>query len=148
LSALETLRRDAVEAAQRQLAEARAELAHHESRFTEASAARLRCEEALQGQRAHFSEARSVQHLRLAESALHGLTHELRLAETRLGAAEQACHQSRARVRDAERGLIEAEVGRRAVSKLLTTRRGVADKRREREDEDQADDLFRGRHRE
>ena len=145
LSALELLRRDALEGARCRLAEARAELAQHEARFTEASAARHRCEEALQSERAHFGEASSVQRLRLVEGALRGLTHELTQARARLSAVEQACRAARAHVGDAEHALVAAEVGRRAVSGLLSTRRGVAERRREREDEDQADDLFRGR---
>jgi hypothetical protein len=145
LSALETLRQDAAQSAQHRLAEARAELAQYEARYTEASAVRLRCEEALQCERAQFSEASSVQRLRFAEGALRGLTQELSLAEARRTAAEQACDRARARVSAAELELIDAEVDRRAVSKLLSTRRGVADKRRERAEEDHADDLYRGR---
>lgn len=145
LSALELLRRDAVESARSRLAELRAELAQHEARFTEASAARQRCEEALQGERAHFGEASSVQRLRLVEGALHGLTQELKQAGARLSVAEQACRRARARIGEAEQVLIAAEAGRRALGLLLSTRRGVAERRREREAEDQADDLFRGR---
>jgi chromosome segregation ATPase len=145
LAALELLRRDAVESARSHLAEARAELAQQEARFTEASAARQRCEEALQGERAHFGEAGSVQRLRLVEGALRGLTHELTRAEARLATLAQACRRARAQVAEAEEGLITAEVGRRALSGVLSTHRGVAARRREREDEDHADDLFRGR---
>lgn len=145
LSALELLRRDAVESARSRLAEARAELAQQETRFTEASAARQRCQEALQGERAHFGEAGSVQRLRLIEGVLRGLTQELKQTGVRLSAAEQACRLARERVGEAEQALIAAEAGRRAASALLSTRRGVAERRREREAEDQADDLFRGR---
>jgi flagellar biosynthesis chaperone FliJ len=145
LPALELLRRDAVEAARAQLAELRAQLAQQEARFTEASAARQRCEEALQGERAHFGDAGSVQRLRLVEGALRALTHELRQAQARVSAAEQACRQARAQVAEAEQALIAAEVGRRALSGLLSTRRAVAERRREREAEDQADELFQGR---
>jgi hypothetical protein len=148
LNALEALRREAVDAAQRKLAEARAELAQRESLFTEASVARQRCEEALQGERAHFSEARSVRSMRLVEERLAGLTHELTLAEGRLGAAEQASRRAHVRVREAEQELVQAELGRRSVSNVLSTRRSVADKRRERDEEDAAEDLFRARRRE
>lgn len=145
LSALELVRRDAVEHAHSRLLEARAELVQHEARFTEASAGRLRCEEALQSERAHFGEAGSVQRMRLVEGALRGLTHELKLAKARQATAEQACRRARARVVDAEQALIAAEAGRRALSSLLSTRRGVAERRREREEEDCADELFRSR---
>jgi hypothetical protein len=145
LPALELLRRDAVEAARARLAETRAQLAQQEGRFTEASAARQRCEEALQGERAHFGEAGSVQRLRLVEGALRALTQELRQAQAQVSAAEQACRQARAQVAEAEQVLIAAEVGRRALSGLLSTRRGVADRRREREAEDHADELFQSR---
>ena len=145
LSALELLRRDAVEGAQQRLSALRAELAQHEARCSDASAARLRCEEALQCERAHFSAASSVQRLRLAEDALRALTQELRVAEVRLAGALQACERCRARVSAAEQELIAAEVDRRAVATVASTRRGVVEKRREREDEDQADDLFRSR---
>jgi hypothetical protein len=74
-----------------------------------------------------------------------GLTQELKQAGARLSTAEQACRLVRERVGEAEQALIAAEAGRRALGALLSTRRGVAERRREREDEDQANDLFRGR---
>ena len=147
LSALETVRRDAVVVAQRRLAEVCEELSEHEARLAEASAVRLRCAAARLAQRAQFSEAGSVQRLRLTEGALRGLTHALSLSDARLATAEQAVHRARAKVREAEQGLLNAEVSRRAISTLLSTRRVVAEKRRERDEEDQAEDVFRSRHR-
>jgi hypothetical protein len=145
LPALEILRREQVEAAQRRLAEARALLAQRESLCKEACAARRRCEEALQAQRAQFNEAQSVWQLQRCEESARGLTQELSTAEARLRAAEAACSAAREVLSGAEQALRAAELSRRAISKLLSTRRGALEQRREREAEDLADDLFRAR---
>jgi flagellar biosynthesis chaperone FliJ len=145
LDALETLRREAVEAARRRLAEARAELSQHEALYNEVSATRARCEQALQSERGQFGEARSVSRMRLVEERLRGLTQELTSALGRQKRAHEACIALRERVELLGVALLEAERNRRALGQVLELRRDVALKRRERTEEEQSEDAFRGR---
>lgn len=145
LIALEALRHESASAARRLLAEARADLAQRESLANEAHAARFRCEETLQSERALFGMAHDARRLRLSEERIRGLVLELKGADTRLVQAQEACHEARERVLGAERALLEAETGRRAVVSVLGARREAADKRRERGEEDDVEDLFRAR---
>jgi hypothetical protein len=143
LQALEARRQGATRQAQRVLAEARADLAQRESLANEAHAARFRCNESLQSERALFGEANNVRLLRLREERIRGLVLELKGAEARLALAQAGCGEARERVLQAERALLEAESGRRAVVSVLAARRTAADKQRERVAEDEADDAFR-----
>lgn len=145
LYALEARRQTVSDQAQRLLAEARAELAQRESLANEAHAARFRCEESLQSERALFGETHNARLLRLREERIRGLVLELKSAEQRLAVALSVCHDARERVRLAERGLLEAETGRRAVVSVLDARRAAADKERERNAEEEAEDAFRTR---
>ena len=145
LIALGALRHDTASQARRLLAEARADLAQRESLANETHAARFRCEESLQSERALFGEANNVRLLRLREERIRGLVLELACAESRMRVAQAGCSEARERVHAAERALLTAESGRRAVVSVLGTRREAADKRRERGEEDDADDAYRSR---
>jgi hypothetical protein len=145
LHALEARRQTASSHAQRLLAEARAELAQRESLAKEAHATRFRCNESLQSERALFGEAHNARLLRLREERIRGLVLELKSAEARLLLAQADCGEARERLQLAERALLEAESGRRAVVSVLGARRAEADKTRERGEEDDAEDSFRNR---
>jgi chromosome segregation ATPase len=145
LDKLEALRREAVEARRRALAEARAELSQHEALYNETCAACTRCEEALQSERGQFGEARSIGRLRLVEERLRGLQQELAGARTRKQRAEVACAAQRQRVEQLVGSLAEAERERRAVGQVLELRREQANKQRERREEEQSEDALRGR---
>lgn len=145
LDALDLVRREAVESAKRRLAEARAELSQHEALFHEASAARARCDEALQSERGQFGEARSVARLRLVEERLRGLTQELSAAVERQKRALAACSAQRARVEELRVALTEAERDRRALGQVLDLRREAQHKQRERDEEEQTEDALRSR---
>ena len=147
LDRLEALRREAVETARRQLAEARAELSQYEALYNETCAACARCEEALQSERAQFGEARSVARLRLVEERLRGLDQELAGARARKQRAYASCAALRQRLDALVAALAEAERGRRAVGQVLELRREQAQKRRELSEEEQSEDAFRGRSR-
>jgi hypothetical protein len=144
LDRLETLRREAVETAQRQLAEARAELSQREALYNEASAMCARAEESLQSERGQFGEARSVAKLRWAEERLRGLEQELGQARARRQRTLQGCAVAREQVERLRAALLEAERARRAVRTLLEARREQADRARERGEEEQAEDAWRG----
>lgn len=145
LDALELLRREAVEIARRALAEARAELSQHEALYNEVSATRARCDEALQSERGQLGEARSVARMRLVEERLRGLTQELASSVARQKRAHEACRGLRERVDQLSTALTEAERNRRALGQVLELRRDAALKRRERSEEEQSEDAFRGR---
>lgn len=147
LIALESLRDDSASNAKRELAEARAHLAQRESLANEAHAARFRCEETLQSERALFGEAHNARLLRLSEERIRGLVLELKGAQERQLTAQHDCREARERVLAAERALLEAESRRRAVLSVLDGRRVAAGKLRERAEEDDADDSFRSRRR-
>jgi chromosome segregation ATPase len=145
LEKLEALRREAVELRRRTLAEARAELSQYEALFNEACAACARCEEALQSERSQFGEARSVARLRLVEERLRGLSQELASARARKERAQTWCASKRKHVEQLVAALAEAERDRRAVGQVLELRRDQANKQRERSEEEQSEDAFRGR---
>lgn len=145
LDRLETLRREAVESARRQLAEVRAELSQYEALYHEACATCARCEELLQSEQGQFGEARSVTRLRLVEERLRGLEQELASARGRKQRAYEACATLRGRVEQHQAALLEAERGRRAVGQVLELRREQTLKRLERSEEEQSEDAFRGR---
>ena len=147
LDKLETLRRDAVEAARRQLAEARAELSQYEALSNEASSLCARAEQALQSERGQFGDARSVTQLRWVEERVRGLDQELEQARARRQRAQAACIAARAQVERLSSALIEAERARRAVGKVLETRREQGERARERSEEEQSEDAWRGRRR-
>lgn len=145
LIALEAVRHDVSGAAQRALAEARADLAQRESLANEAHAARFRCEEMLQSERALFGEAHNARLLRLSEERIRGLTLELKAATARVRGAQHTLGEARERVRGAEQALLSAESERRALGNVLDARRTLADKRRDQRAEDERDDALRSR---
>ncbi|HEX6243080.1 MAG TPA: hypothetical protein VFZ61_19335, partial [Polyangiales bacterium] len=145
LDTLEALRREAVESARRQLAEGRAELSQYEALYNEASSVCARAEQSLQSERSQFGDARSVARLRWVEERVRGLEHEVVTARTRRQRALQACAAAREQVERLRGALFEAERARLAVGKVLETRRELAERARERGEEEQAEDAWRGR---
>lgn len=144
LDRLEALRREAVEHARRQLAEARADLSQREALYNEASALCTRAEESLQSERGQFGDARSVARLRLVEERMRGLDQEVAQARARRQRAHQACVVAREQVERLSAALIGLERARRAVGRALEAHRQHEARVRERGEEEDAEDAWRG----
>lgn len=136
-----------MQAAQRRLAEANAVLSQTQARLQDAVAEQGRRELSLQGARLTFAAARTVSGLRRAEELVRGVEQELATLAERVGRLRAACAQARAVLSHQTQQLAEAERGRRAVGQVLEVRREAADKRRERGDEEQAEDAHAHRDR-
>ena len=140
LKSLAGLREGQVEQAKRALSELRAEQVACEHTVAELSRHHARAEKALLQGRLGFAAAGHVSALRLAARCLRAAELDVARSSARLAHARTRLAQARERAHVAEEALRDAEVGRRALDRVLTRRerdrRRIEELRNEAEQED------------